>query len=67
MRLYHDDVSADYLSHDKLCELFCENPNLDLCDIRNLGNSELWMEDLADDFGMMWRFIPMADPLGKIL
>ena len=65
MRLYHSSVQ-DPLYNTSLCELFCANPNLDLCDIQNLGNSELWMKDVHDVFGMVWRFIPMADPLGKV-
>ena len=35
-------------------------------DIENLGNSELWMKDVNEVFAMVWRFIPMADPLGKV-
>jgi len=35
MRLYFDLEKLDPL-HDKLCKLACQNPELDLCYIRNL-------------------------------
>ena len=61
LRVYHD-TQNDSASMSKLCEIFCQDPNIDLCSvlhedmIKDFG-------DLRNHFGMIWRFVPMTDPL----
>ena len=37
LRIYHN-VSEDNPEHRKLCDLFCLNDHIDICDVRKLGN-----------------------------
>lgn len=62
MRLYYDRKKAmedNPTEFSKLCDMFCSEPNFDLCDVNSIGR----YPDLASLFGMIWRFAPMADPL----
>ncbi len=49
MRIYHDGKSTE-----DLCEIFCSSPDVDLCNANEIG--------IGAQFGMLWRFAPMADP-----
>ena len=79
IRLYHNaDVYDKPDAHALLCDLFCTNRDdaLDLCDVTQLPgmthNSELnasaygdGLVDVSDHLGLVWRYLPMADPLVK--
>ena len=41
-----------------MCQLYCENNFVDLCDVTNLPS----LGDLSHINGMFWRFLPMGDP-----
>ena len=63
MRVYHDrTLESDDMP--KLCQLFCQEPLLDLCSVVHEEMKRQY-GDLTRHFGMIWRFIPMADPLVK--
>ena len=36
MRIYYDLEQNDILAHEELCELWCQNEHVDLCDVTNL-------------------------------
>ena len=64
---YTDWVMWVYTDLDKfdrrfedLCSLACQNPNLDICDARNLPGTPL--VDAAKVFPRNWRFFPSLDP-----
>lgn len=57
LRLYYDLPKDHYLMKE-LCDLACNDPNLDLCYVEQipaLGN-------VSKAFAMNWRFFPMLDP-----
>ncbi len=59
MRLYYNmDKSDPVLA--KICELACNDQNLDLCDAENLPGTP--MKDAVKVFAMNWRFFPTIDP-----
>ncbi len=64
MRLYFDMNEEDQIS-EKFCKLFCQNSNLDLCDVRNLPGTP--MVDAKKVFPMIWRFFPTLDPQVKVI
>jgi hypothetical protein len=40
MRLYTDITDeTDPIRHSNLCDMFCNHPKLDICDVYNLGTS----------------------------
>lgn len=47
----------------ELCEIFCEEPRLDLCSVLDDDLQRFYANDFADCFGMVWRYVPMSDPL----
>jgi len=58
MRLYYDLDDKDPITQE-LCNLACENPNLDICNARRLpGTPEV---DASRIFPMNWRFFPTLD------
>ena len=59
MRLYFNKNSMRRDGLNKICDLFCKHPNVDLCDVGQIQQ----YPHLAKKFGMIWRFTPMADPL----
>ena len=59
MRVYYDLDDRDPILQD-LCELACENPMLDICNVRHLPGTP--MVDAAKVFAMNWRFFPTLDP-----
>ena len=58
MRLYHD-YSKKAEQRAAVCDLFCENDDLDICYVRQIGP----YGDISRAMGPIWRFAPMADPL----
>ena len=59
MRVYFDLDSDDPI-HDKLCQLACQDTNLDICDVRNLPGTP--MKNALKVFGKIWRWFPTLDP-----
>ena len=59
MRLYYDLDKADPVFKD-LCQLACQNVNLDICDTKNLPGTPF--VDASQVFAMDWRFFPTLDP-----
>lgn len=57
MRLYVDSSTLNLNSSQVLCDLSCNTNRLDLCPVNSVGN----YGDLSTKFGMVWRFLPMAD------
>jgi hypothetical protein len=59
MRIYTDLEKSDPRFED-LCSLACQNPNLDICDVKNLPGTPL--VDATKVFARNWRFFPSLDP-----
>jgi len=59
MRLYYDLDKNDPVFND-LCQLACQNPQIDICDARNLPGTPF--KDASKVFAMNWRFFPTLDP-----
>lgn len=64
MRLYYDLDKNDPVFND-LCQLACQNPQIDICDARNLPGTPF--KDASKVFAMNWRFFPTLDPQVSIL
>lgn len=60
MRLYHNLDLKDNVVSEVLCEMWCNNDHLDICDVRQLPSG---IGDQRHIFGMIWRFFVMGDPL----
>ena len=61
LRIYHDiDILTSYRNHAALCHVFCNRPNVDLCNVRRISRSSL--VGLNRALGLIWRFAPMSDP-----
>ena len=72
-KYYPDFVMRVYLDFDKnhpidkyLCKLACENPNLDLCDIKKLPGNDILKEtkkvfSVRKVFPASWRFFATLD------
>ena len=72
-KYYPDFVMRVYLDFDKnhpidkyLCKLACENPNLDLCDIKQLPGNDILKEtkkvfSVRKVFPASWRFFATLD------
>ena len=63
MRLYVNLDRADPI-FKAICELACNNTNLDICDVAKLPGTP--MKNASDIFGMNWRFFPTLDPQVRI-
>jgi len=63
MRLYLDPTSLNEESSTQLCALSCTSNRLDLCSVKSLPK----YGDISAKFGMVWRFLPMADPYVDIM
>lgn len=63
MRVYLDPRDAEARALQDLCTLSCMSQNLDLCSVRSLPR----YGDLSAMFGMVWRFLPMADPYVDVM
>ena len=59
MRLYYDLDKNDPVLKD-LCELACQDNNLDICDAKHLPGTPF--KDASKVFAMNWRFFPTLDP-----
>ena len=57
VRLYYDLPEEDDRLKD-LCEVACNDPNIDLCYVRQIPS----FGDISKVFAMNWRFFPMVDP-----
>jgi hypothetical protein len=64
MRVYFDVEESDPY-RKKLCQLACQNTNLDICDVRNLPGTP--MKDASKIFAMCWRWFPTLDPQVSLL
>ena len=62
MRLYHD-LDPNDEQHEKLCQIACANPNIDLCNAKNIPA----LGDVSKMFPKNWRFLPMMDPQAQCL
>jgi len=58
MRVYLNPAKLPVDSSTDLCDLTCQSARLDLC---SAEHSELF-GDVSGKFGMVWRFLPLADP-----
>ncbi|XP_023348814.1 uncharacterized protein LOC111717550, partial [Eurytemora carolleeae] len=58
MRLYLDPTKLDNNASNNLCTLSCDTNRMDVCSVKSLGP----YGDISGKFGMVWRFLPMADP-----
>ncbi|XP_059082699.1 uncharacterized protein LOC131880175 isoform X2 [Tigriopus californicus] len=56
MRLYHN-ANESQSGFKELCDIFCQSNILDLCNVRHIEG----YPDLEKQFGMLWRFLPLAD------
>ena len=56
LRVYHN--VSDPNQHLKLCDLFCTNPHIDLCNTRKIGK----YGDSRGFFAPLWKFATLADP-----
>jgi len=59
MRVYFDLDSDDPI-RDELCQLACQDTNLDICDVKNLPGTP--MKNASEIFGKNWRWFPTLDP-----
>ena len=64
MRLYIDLDTNDPTLAD-LHKLVSSNPNIDLCHVQNLPQTEI--KNISDSLGANWRFYPALDPQVKLL
>ncbi|XP_023347972.1 uncharacterized protein LOC111716729 isoform X2 [Eurytemora carolleeae] len=58
MRLYLDPTNLNLNASHDLCALSCKSNRMDLCSVLSVppyGN-------ISSKFGMIWRFLPLADP-----
>ena len=44
----------------ELCDLACDNPHIDLCNVKALPGTPV--TDATKIFAMNWRFFPTMDP-----
>ena len=63
MRIYHNVTSGQADQAEFLCQLECDHPSLDLCDVRRIPELARHQE-LEDrvDLGRWWRFLVLGDP-----
>ncbi|XP_037069611.1 uncharacterized protein LOC119090992 [Pollicipes pollicipes] len=57
VRVYHDIDLSQPGQSQLVCRVACRYDNVDFCDVRNLPG----LGDLSKKFGMIWRFMPLAD------
>ena len=56
LRLYYD-LEPDHPLMEMLCQLACNDSNIDLCSVRNIPA----VGDIRNVFAMIWRFFPCLD------
>ena len=59
MRIYVELDKSDSMFKD-ICELACNDTNLDICEARNLPGNPI--KDATKLFARNWRFFPSLDP-----
>ncbi|XP_023332449.1 uncharacterized protein LOC111704444 [Eurytemora carolleeae] len=59
MRLYLDPTNLNRNASHDLCTLSCKSNRMDLCSVLSVPP----YGDISRKFGMIWRFLPLADPL----
>ncbi len=57
LRIYHN-VTQDSQDHAPLCQLFCQNEHIDLCNSGKIGQ----YGDSSKFFAPLWKYAPMSDP-----
>ena len=50
---------------EKLCQLSCSNPDLDICNVAALPGTPV--TDASQMYAMSWRFFPTLDPQVNLL
>ena len=62
LRMYHN-LTQDHDQLGFLCDLYCKNPHMDMCDIRQVPElvSHTDLEGFVD-LGRAWRFAVLGDP-----
>ena len=75
MRIYHDVRKNQTREHEILCDVYCKNDNVDLCEVNRMIKSfalvknrmsssmPILSDQLAKFNKMNWRYLPMMDPL----
>ncbi|XP_023341272.1 uncharacterized protein LOC111711215 [Eurytemora carolleeae] len=58
MRLYLDPTNLNLNASHDLCTLSCKSNRMDLCSVLSVPP----YGDISRKFGMIWRFLPLADP-----
>ena len=58
MKLYVD-LERNSSTRQLFCSLVCANPNLDICDVKDLPG--ITIKDANKMFPMNWRFLPTLD------
>ena len=66
LRLYHN-LTQDHDQMGFLCKLYCDNPHMDLCDMREVPEliSHIDLEGTVD-LGRAWRFAVLGDPTVRL-
>ena len=66
LRLYHN-LTQDHDQMGFLCNLYCNNPHMDLCDMRKVPEliSHTDLEGTVD-LGRAWRFAVLGDPTVRL-
>ena len=73
MRVYHN-VKQNTAGHKLLCQLYCNNTNVDICDVNELiaklktvkektKHVSVTGEEIEKLNERVWRYLPMMDPL----
>ncbi|KAL7644117.1 UNVERIFIED_CONTAM: hypothetical protein RMT77_004940 [Armadillidium vulgare] len=59
VKIYTNVTREDSYVNEILCEVYCNNDEVDLCDISDLP---VFGAELKNHNGMFWRFLPLGDP-----
>ncbi|XP_043200505.1 uncharacterized protein LOC122369664 [Amphibalanus amphitrite] len=57
VRVYNDINMSEPRQRELVCDVQCRYDNVDFCDVHDLPG----LGDLSKKFGMIWRFMPLAD------
>jgi len=66
MRIYHGISESQTREHHMLCRMYCQNDNVDLCNVRRLAKE--WKQSNASAFDLVklnprkWRYLALMDP-----
>ena len=66
LRVYHN-LTKEHPQLDFLCDLYCKNTHMDLCDMRDIPEliSHFDLESFVD-LGRAWRFAVLGDPTVRV-